>query len=284
MSDGSIIATDRGGRERVRAVAGSGVARGRRQCDRIAPAATRLLNELEPLNSAGVTPFGRAGDGWNCGGPRRGGGVRPSAPAGGLACRGWRVPSRATIQRAASTPQPARVVSRFIDDHVAGAISKAELPLVEIGTAMVTARPSETTSVEYGVRHKVLLYSRGYQQVGALLAPRADRVASLPGRGLRLSRAVLASNGGRRVVRRHVEEQACSDCPAGAGGGAHRGSVERRRPGEWLFAAPAGGPLRETNWQRSVSWREAKATIWAARAARSRSAPHGGFGVAGIWC
>src|SRR5436190_13512112 len=31
--------------------------------------------------------------------------------------------------------------------------------------------------------------------------------------------------------------------------------------GEWLFAAPAGGPLRETNWQRSVSWREAKATI-----------------------
>jgi integrase len=30
---------------------------------------------------------------------------------------------------------------------------------------------------------------------------------------------------------------------------------------KWLFAAPAGGPLRETNWQRSVSWREAKATI-----------------------
>ena len=34
-----------------------------------------------------------------------------------------------------------------------------------------------------------------------------------------------------------------------------------KSPGEWLFAAPAGGPLRETNWQRSVSWREAKATI-----------------------
>ena len=29
----------------------------------------------------------------------------------------------------------------------------------------------------------------------------------------------------------------------------------------WLFGAPAGGPLRETNWQRSVSWRDAKATI-----------------------
>ena len=23
-----------------------------------------------------------------------------------------------------------------------------------------------------------------------------------------------------------------------------------KSPGEWLFAAPAGGPLRETNWQR----------------------------------
>ena len=34
-----------------------------------------------------------------------------------------------------------------------------------------------------------------------------------------------------------------------------------KSPGEWLFAAPAGGPLRETNWQRSVSWRDAKATI-----------------------
>ena len=34
-----------------------------------------------------------------------------------------------------------------------------------------------------------------------------------------------------------------------------------KAPGEWLFTAPAGDPLRETNWQRSVSWREAKATI-----------------------
>ena len=34
-----------------------------------------------------------------------------------------------------------------------------------------------------------------------------------------------------------------------------------KSPGEWLFAAPAGGPLPETNWQRSVSWREAKAAI-----------------------
>jgi hypothetical protein len=56
-----------------------------------------------------------------------------------------------------------------------------------------------------------------------------------------------------------------------------------KSPGEWLFGAPAGGPLRETNWQRSVSWREAKTTIGRPEFARSRSAPHGGFGMAGVW-
>ena len=30
---------------------------------------------------------------------------------------------------------------------------------------------------------------------------------------------------------------------------------------EWLCHAPAGGPLRETNWKRSVRWREAVAAI-----------------------
>ena len=34
-----------------------------------------------------------------------------------------------------------------------------------------------------------------------------------------------------------------------------------KSPGEWLVAASAGGPLRETNWQRSVRWRDARATI-----------------------
>jgi integrase len=55
-----------------------------------------------------------------------------------------------------------------------------------------------------------------------------DRVM-VPGPGLRLSRAGSSKQRGRRAVRRHVEEQARSDCPAGAGGGAHRGSVERRQ-------------------------------------------------------
>ena len=34
-----------------------------------------------------------------------------------------------------------------------------------------------------------------------------------------------------------------------------------KAPSEWLFHAPQGGPLRETNWKRSVRWREAVAAI-----------------------
>jgi integrase len=30
---------------------------------------------------------------------------------------------------------------------------------------------------------------------------------------------------------------------------------------DWLFHAPAGGPLRETNWKRSVGWYHAQAAI-----------------------
>jgi hypothetical protein len=44
-------------------------------------------------------------------------------------------------------------------------ISKAELPLVEIGTAKVTAKPVRTDFGECGGAQHVLLHSPGYQQV-----------------------------------------------------------------------------------------------------------------------
>ena len=34
-----------------------------------------------------------------------------------------------------------------------------------------------------------------------------------------------------------------------------------KAPDAWLFAAPEGGPLRESNWKRSVGWAEATAVI-----------------------
>jgi hypothetical protein len=44
-------------------------------------------------------------------------------------------------------------------------MSKAELPLVEIGTAMVTAKPARTDIGECGSAQQVRLHSPGYQQV-----------------------------------------------------------------------------------------------------------------------
>jgi integrase len=32
-----------------------------------------------------------------------------------------------------------------------------------------------------------------------------------------------------------------------------------KQPDAWLFNAPGGGPLRESNWKRSVRWSAAKA-------------------------
>src|SRR5262249_1394268 len=36
------------------------------------------------------------------------------------------------------------------------------------------------------------------------------------------------------------------------------GGRRRKGPVSWLIGAPRGGPLRESNWKRSVGWRAAK--------------------------
>ena len=36
---------------------------------------------------------------------------------------------------------------------------------------------------------------------------------------------------------------------------------EGKAPDAWLFAAPEGGPLRESNWKRSVGWTAATVAI-----------------------
>jgi integrase len=88
-----------------------------------------------------------------------------------------------------------------------------------------------------------------------------DRV-SVPGPGLRLSRTVLASNGGGALFVDSLKNRRARTVPLIA---AVVPIVERwaagKSPSEWLFPAPAGGPLREANWKRSVRWREAVAAI-----------------------
>ena len=62
----------------------------------------------------------------------------------------------------------------------------------------------------------------------------------------------------RRAVRGHAEEQ---PGPDGAAGAELVPIVDRwsagKEPHAWLFDAPEGGPLRESNWKRSVGWRAA---------------------------
>lgn len=86
-----------------------------------------------------------------------------------------------------------------------------------------------------------------------------DRV-SVPGPGLRLSRAVLASGGGGALYVDTLKNNRARTVPLvdelvpivdrwSAG----------KPPDVWLFDAPGGGPLRESNWKRSVGWMAAKA-------------------------
>jgi integrase len=89
----------------------------------------------------------------------------------------------------------------------------------------------------------------------------ADRVM-VPGRGLRLSRAVLASNGGGTLYIDTLKNKRARTVPLVP---VVVPIVDRwsigKGPSDWLFAAPEGGPLRETNWKRSVGWYQAKTAI-----------------------
>ncbi len=94
---------------------------------------------------------------------------------------------------------------------------------------------------------------------GELAGLRVGDLVSVPGPGLRLTRAVLASSGGGALYVDTLKNNRARTVPL----------VDELVPivdrwsegkaaGDWLFPAPEGGPLRESNWKRSVEW-------WAAR-------------------
>lgn len=152
---------------------------------------------------------------------------------------------RVTVNAAAAAKPPtggqARREGRFLDlDEVVALAQACRGPYAELVyvLAMQGLRWGELAGLQVG-----------------------DRVM-VPGRGLRLSRAVLASNGGGELYVDTLKNKRARTVPLVP---VVVPIVDRWSAGksarEWLFAAPAGGPLRETNWQRSVSWREAKATI-----------------------
>jgi integrase len=81
-----------------------------------------------------------------------------------------------------------------------------------------------------------------------------DRV-SVPGPGLRLRRAVLASGGGGALYVDTLKNNRGRTVPLVVD---LVPIVDRwsagKTPDAWLFSAPGGGPLRESNWKRSVGW------------------------------
>jgi integrase len=83
---------------------------------------------------------------------------------------------------------------------------------------------------------------------GEVAGPQVGDRVSVPGLGLRLSRTVLASNSGGALYVDSLKSRRARTVPLIA---AVVPIVERwaagKSPSEWMFHAPAGGPLREPN-------------------------------------
>jgi integrase len=97
---------------------------------------------------------------------------------------------------------------------------------------------------------------------GELAGLKVADIVQVPGPGLRVQRTVLASSTDGALyedtpktgrVRTVPLPQRAADVIA------HR--AEGRTAPDWIFAAPAGGPLSESNWKRSVAWVAATGTI-----------------------
>ena len=84
-----------------------------------------------------------------------------------------------------------------------------------------------------------------------------DRV-SVPGAGLRLQRAVLANSDTGELYEETLKGHRARTVPL------VEDLVpiidrwcEGKKPDDWIFTAPQGGPLHERNWKRSIGWTKA---------------------------
>ncbi|MFC7623282.1 tyrosine-type recombinase/integrase [Microlunatus sp. GCM10028923] len=88
-----------------------------------------------------------------------------------------------------------------------------------------------------------------------------DRI-EVPGQGLRLQRAVLASSDTGELYVDTLKSHAARTVPLVA---ELVPILDRWTAGkaddQWIFPAPIGGPLSESNWKRSVQWTSAKSAI-----------------------
>lgn len=87
-------------------------------------------------------------------------------------------------------------------------------------------------------------------------------IVTRPGAGLRLQRAVVADSRTGSLYVETLKGHGARTVPLPDGA---REIVQRwatgKAPDAWVFAAPRGGPLSESNWRRSVGWSAATAAI-----------------------
>lgn len=97
---------------------------------------------------------------------------------------------------------------------------------------------------------------------GELAGLQVGDIVDVPGRGLRLDRAVLASRATGESYVDTLKGHRSRTVPLVADA---MEIVDRWADGksamDWLFNAPGGGPLSEANWKRSVGWTQAIAAI-----------------------
>jgi integrase len=90
---------------------------------------------------------------------------------------------------------------------------------------------------------------------GELAGLQVGDLISVPGPGLRVRRAMLASGGGGALYVDTLKNNRARTFPPVVG---LVPIVDRwsagKAAGAWLFEAPEGGPLRASNWKRSVGW------------------------------
>ena len=93
---------------------------------------------------------------------------------------------------------------------------------------------------------------------GELAGLQVGDLVSIPGRGLRLQRAVLSSRANGEVYTDSLKTKKSRTVPLVADLVPIVDSWARDKKREdWLFHAPQGGPLNEANWKRSTSWSDA---------------------------
>ncbi|MGH3365664.1 MAG: tyrosine-type recombinase/integrase [Nocardioidaceae bacterium] len=108
----------------------------------------------------------------------------------------------------------------------------------------------------------MLVLGLGGLRWGELAGLQLRDIVTVPGRGLRLQRAVLTSGeGGELYVDTLKSKRARTVRLVEAVVPIVDRWAEGKNFDDWLFSAPAGGPMHEGSWKRSIRWTGATSAI-----------------------